>query len=348
MSTKNKIKIMKTKLFFLVLIALSISASAQDTIVSRHLKDTYFHNFWPREDKDIQWRISLGGFGINSDTNVVFYEAKRFYSLDTIQVYGVVIACNNPWLLKPNAWWPSRSHSLHNSWEYFSLYLDADGVDSLVCISDSLIINLGDIAYCMDMDLTTHNVFQFYEGYFNHPYSVCGRFYIARSFRSYTSECVDSITGEVFQYETLPVAAVGVDELECIHRDTCILKIRSSYQSPDLSYINPDTIYWVEDWPDVCIVYPIIAPPEGAAVDKVNTADRLVLITPNPTSEKARVVSSCGMSRITAYNTAGEMMYSQEVSGTSANVPVAGWPSGCYIFHVKTPMGTAVKKLMVN
>ena len=65
---------------------------------------------------------------------------------------------------------------------------------------------------------------------------------------------------------------------------------------------------------------------------------------------KGEVVPSFGMSRIEAYNMAGERVHEQRVpdGSLSATLDLRHWPAGAYILHIHTPQGVATKKLTVR
>ena len=100
------------------------------------------------------------------------------------------------------------------------------------------------------------------------------------------------------------------------------------------------------------LVFPILTPdtmdhPQDMTVDTVNMVDRLVAVQPNPATERVKVVASCGMERVTAYNAAGVKVHEQAATGLSTTLEVTGWPAGTYILHIQTPLGVSTKRLVV-
>ncbi len=108
------------------------------------------------------------------------------------------------------------------------------------------------------------------------------------------------------------------------------------------------------DWGPIYFVFPIIAPPDttgtgddSLAVQQVQLVDRLVAVQPNPATERVKVLASCGMERVTAYDATGRKVHEQSASGFSTTLEVTGWPAGTYILHIQTPMGVSTKRLVV-
>ena len=68
---------------------------------------------------------------------------------------------------------------------------------------------------------------------------------------------------------------------------------------------------------------------------------------PNPATERVKVVASCGMERVTAYDAAGVKVHEQPATGLCATLNVQGWLAGTYILHIQTPLGISTKRLVV-
>ena len=77
-------------------------------------------------------------------------------------------------------------------------------------------------------------------------------------------------------------------------------------------------------------------------------ADLGTVLQPNPATETAKVISSFGLTRIEAFNTAGDRIYDAPHTGYSATLDVSRWPSGTYIIRLHTPVGTVPKRLVVQ
>ena len=72
------------------------------------------------------------------------------------------------------------------------------------------------------------------------------------------------------------------------------------------------------------------------------------MVQPNPATETAKVASSFGLTRIEAFNSAGDRVYDAPHTGLTATLDVSRWPAGTYILRLHTPAGTVGKKLIVR
>ena len=88
---------------------------------------------------------------------------------------------------------------------------------------------------------------------------------------------------------------------------------------------------------------------EGIAVpDDRNNLSRYVQLMPNPASGSVLVSSSYGIDRVEAYDVRGEKVMDQPTEGRTAVIDVTAWPKGAYVVLVRTPAGTAAKRLVVQ
>ena len=75
---------------------------------------------------------------------------------------------------------------------------------------------------------------------------------------------------------------------------------------------------------------------------------RYVQLMPNPASGSVLVSSSYGIDRVEAYDVRGEKVMDQPTEGRTAIIDVTAWPKGAYVLLVRTPQGTATKRLVVQ
>ena len=75
---------------------------------------------------------------------------------------------------------------------------------------------------------------------------------------------------------------------------------------------------------------------------------RFVQMMPNPASGSVLVSSSYRISRVEAYDVRGEKVMEQPTEGRTAAFDVTAWPKGAYVVLVRTPQGTAAKRLVVQ
>ena len=75
---------------------------------------------------------------------------------------------------------------------------------------------------------------------------------------------------------------------------------------------------------------------------------RFVQLMPNPASGSVLVSSSYSISSVEAYDLRGEKVMDQPTEGRTAVIDVTAWPKGAYVVLVRTPQGTAAKRLVVQ
>ena len=75
---------------------------------------------------------------------------------------------------------------------------------------------------------------------------------------------------------------------------------------------------------------------------------RFVQLMPNPACGSVLVSSSYSISRVEAYDVRGEKVMDQPTEGRTAVIDVTAWPKGAYVVLVRTPQGTAAKRLVVQ
>ena len=113
-----------------------------------------------------------------------------------------------------------------------------------------------------------------------------------------------------------------------------------------------DTLRW-SSWSVpmyMCVHYDVdTAQQEGIEVpEEVSDLQRFVRMMPNPASRSVIVMSSYGMERVEVYDARGGKVYDSPAKGTSTGFDVSSWAKGTYVVLVRTPAGTAAKRLVVN
>lgn len=117
-----------------------------------------------------------------------------------------------------------------------------------------------------------------------------------------------------------------------------------------------DTLVWSE-WTDTVEFYTGKYRPGSLPDDTVEVASpeenglsRYVQLMPNPASGSVTVMSSYGIDGVEVYDVRGERVL--ELSGigrvTTTGFDVSKWEKGAYVVLVRTPAGTASKRLVVN
>ena len=94
-------------------------------------------------------------------------------------------------------------------------------------------------------------------------------------------------------------------------------------------------------------LFPILTP-EPVGIDEANPVERNTIISPNPATETVKVASGFGLQEIEVFDAAGARVHTQKASGFSTTLNVGSWPRGTYLLRIRTAMGMATKKLVVQ
>ena len=77
-------------------------------------------------------------------------------------------------------------------------------------------------------------------------------------------------------------------------------------------------------------------------------ADEETAVMPNPATNKVRVTSSFGLTRIETYDAKGRLVQTLPASGLKADLDISTWPRGTYLLRIFTPAGPTTKKLLIQ
>ena len=83
----------------------------------------------------------------------------------------------------------------------------------------------------------------------------------------------------------------------------------------------------------------------GIGIQTNDLLYRYTSVQPNPATDKVRVTSSFGLTRIEAYDLRGRLLFETPASGLKADLDVSSWPRGTYLLRISTPAGPTTKKL---
>ena len=330
----------KAVLLLAGLVALTNGLQAQDTVT--------FHN--PSHDKyyyiDSSWGDRRGEMVIPSMNLWPGQTAKYYYTKDTLTICGI-LGCAIDWMEYSNV---ERVYdtSYERSQEYVRLYVpDSDTLRWLRQVK----IHLREtpITFYANFDTVTPprnaRLTPMYELYFDSVVSVIDSFFVGMTYSQDALYRDDEGHYWSFEYPPIYLGTMGRSYGGEEYRQICHYR-----QRDDGSTYSEWTS---QNWPGYTLFFPMIVHSDAGgddslAVQQVQLVDRLVAVQPNPATERVKVVSSCGMERLTAYDAAGKQMYRQEASGLSTTLDVSRWPAGTYILHVQTPMGTSTKRLVVT
>ena len=361
----------KTLLALAALLALGIGAMAQDTIPMNGLtREGYLYNDYYSMFKN----PTLGQLADVADGGEW---GKRFYSSDTLAIYGIAVGIrdgreyyesqgSNPALYIYDT-------SYDHAYEYLRLYEPYP--DSLHC-THQLKLHLhrhpvAYYAYYSDTMPTNPRYFvAMYERYFNAPVNVYDTFYVGQTFFNGVKHGSIEDTYIPLMIRNLKFSAGlnGDHERWCgplrnWHHANQWGKYHLIFPillPPDTNYVWDTTVVagdttFVGDTVIVCdtlivggdtIIHydTILALPEHGLLG------RLTGVMPNPAAETAKVVSSFGLTEVEVFNLAGERIHTLRLPDAplTATLDVRRWPSGTYLLRIHTPQGTAVKKLVVR
>ncbi|MBR4506373.1 MAG: T9SS type A sorting domain-containing protein [Bacteroidales bacterium] len=104
------------------------------------------------------------------------------------------------------------------------------------------------------------------------------------------------------------------------------------------------------------MIFPILTPnpdssfyePDDSTSVQMAAWERYVSVQPNPATDKAKVLSSAGLTQVEVFDMAGNRVLTNEASGLSAKLDVGTLPRGTYIVRIHTPLGVTSRKLVVR
>ena len=321
----------------------AMSVAAQDTVYCpTDMPEGYLY--------DTNWSnvIKINyGFGPFAGPATGGENAKRFIVDDTVTIYGIAAS-----VVPAPVYGSVYDASYTNSIEYLRVYRSQS--DTLVPLAE-VPVHMGTtpVSYycrlegCPENFAEWRKVAPMYERYFDTPVDVCGTFYAGMTFfieRPY----VDS-TGVRWSFAAPPLALNFI-----------ALPSGVGYEWSIVRHLHHDEYggeysVWGSglDRQMYTMLFPILTPNDdtttlGAEVTPGQLAERYTGLSPNPAAGTARVVSSFGLTRVEAYNAAGNKVYDRPAAGYSATIDVGRWPAGVYILHIHTPMGATMKKLTVT
>ena len=336
----------KIVLFLGMVVVMCGQAMAQDTLTMNVPPNNYFYDVWPSEDT-----IGVNYYGFDPDIGHAVESGLRFFTKDTLQVYGLAVMLKLFRDYRPPVitYIDTTTDSIYG---FMKLY-EAE-TDSLRTIGQ-LKVHLHDtpIAYYLQWqkydinpdytwpDLHLLEPMAVQEVYFDTSITVTDSFYVGYRYdRQY----------RVDQYTYSSPYSLALRAFYSNHwRDICpqqALYFVTGLNSGYWRYTTGTNV-------SVYLLFPILtpdtttAPGDDSLSVQVSPVDRLVAVQPNPATERVKVLSSCGMERVTAYDATGRKVHEQSASGFSTTLNVQGWPAGTYILHIQTPLGISTKRLVV-
>lgn len=355
---------MKKIAFILIAAAfLHTAAHTQDTLSWGETPKTgYFYNDFPSEDTIFKtWSLEY------EDRDII---AKYLYANDTLTVYGIAAAIFSPKYLDSlgiTGVYLRRDETYDSCIEALRLYRADPGAPTQ--LGEDLTIHIIDtpMSYYWKMQKTTDSPFHpptywapmpplpIYERYFATPQTVVDSFYVAYTQTSYylVHPLVASRVG---------FAPIGINPL--VRKNPTWEEPQAKYSDSRWRYYVGDRAYWL-----CTLIFPILTPnpdstggggtggSEGGesgegddtlSIRQDDLLQRLVAVSPNPASGRARVTSSFGLTRIEVFSPDGRPLLDRPAEGLTSDLDLAAWPAGTYIIRIHTPMGTVSRRLVVR
>ena len=336
-------------IFFGLIAAVCGQVLAQDTLLMSTPPNNYFYDNWPTDDSV---RLNALGFNVNFSPET----ALRFYTKDSLQVYGIAVMLRLSREYEPNQWIDTTLDSIYGYAKLYEAEIDSPRTigQAKVHFRDTPISYYMAINKYDGMSVDTWPSIHLLEPlavqevFFDAPITVADSFYVGFRFdRHYRLD--------VTTYNTKYKLA-----LRCLMPNHLNWENNNSFQTVTYYTDLDQWRYEHRGWTWMYLLFPVLTPDtvnhpqdttihggDSLTVEPVWPFDRLVSVQPNPATEQVRVLSSFGLTHLTAYDAAGVKVYDQAVSGLKATLEVTGWPAGTYILHIQTPVGVSTKRLVV-
>ena len=368
----------KTLLLISILLVIG-TAVAQDTLVSAYPKVGYFYN---------DWLDSGGMFPVNFPMFDGPYLTAKYCDAegDTLQVYGIAASLfPRTWGVRDLSNY-KEAYDYLCLYKTVADTLQAVSDSLFVHLQNTPIDYYFYLDQPLAYPNNVNRYYPVYERYFDAPVAMTDSFYVGLTSRSWEPE-LDSIwySGWVahpavelnayswddffppvkmmYAYYSQPDSLQGIYEFWLRWR---FLDLSMPMQGmtgfpypfifpiltpPDSTHLNPvDTTHVDTTVVDTTVVDTTIV--DTTIVDTVGIAQRMLErytgLQPNPAAERVQVLSSFGLTGVEVYNAAGAKVAEQPATGYHATLDVGALPAGPYLVRIKTPNGTATKKLLVQ
>jgi hypothetical protein len=327
-----------------MLAAALTSASAQDTLYFKDVQQIGNYFFQPPiPGENEQYYCAFHSLGPNACEG-----GKHFYTKDSLIIYGIAAAINvSPFdfELPPEECYYDTGDTY--TYEYLRLYKPTP--DSLIC-QRSVKVHPGHtpVAYYINLDRWHYTpverfITPVYELYFR-PQKVVDSFYVGMT--NWGGMPYTDSTGRVWPQRNRHLRIFDFGMVSVSYAEKWIYCLLYPAPRTWLHLVSPQSFTYL---------FPILTPkPDTTATgDTLGATDaglveRFTGVIPNPAAEKARVVSSFGISLVEVYIPGGALVLSQRADGLHVDLDVGRWPAGTYLVRIHTPQGVAVKKLVVR
>lgn len=352
----------------------SMGVKAQVTIHTTQLPENYYSNCWYEVNPESQG-LALVPTMVQNFKSLF---GKYFYSKDSIQIYGVAASLStfdltvreydsydangNPVHVVDSSsyrYYLSRmcdTSAYDEAYEYFGLY--SHEADSLRLVSPQLIVNIKTTPVTYYMDLGTRMYYAisdeptpplpFYEMYFDSSVTVADSFYVGMTCYNYTRE--DKCSGKWFYTWPILWNTLGLSPrpLPCTDNTAWYQTVLYPDGTGGWVFGASDKVYCIFPILDTNHRNDYIDTTGGGTSVAAAGLERFVAVLPNPAVTEVRVVSSVGMVQLDVYDMKGEKVMCRQATGSDVTFNVSAWQDGVYVLHLHTPLGVAVKRLVVK
>ncbi len=363
---------MKKSILIIMLAAVTFSATAQDTLMLTGPKNNYHYDYWPISAGDSIYMSGYAGGG-------AFYH----YTQDSLIIYGIVAG-----LISSESGWDSYLDKIAAVLRVYkrtpsnAVYRLGDDLPVSLADSPTYYMKMDAFLMISYMNYQHYPVFPIYERYYATPVAVTDSFYVGFDQQDrfatdnyqipnacvlHFKRCNESTTifnvphmfycggywegstyvnggwqgdsnGAHFSWPRTHFAYPYIFPILTPAPDTTVISSDTTAMGDtlivcDTTIIGGDTI----------VNYDTIL-----TVGQADLLQRLTGVMPNPAAEKARVVSSFGMSMVKVYNASGALVHTQRADGLYVDLDVSRWPAGTYLVRIHTPQGIATKRLVVG
>ncbi len=357
---------MKTTIKILVaLLALAAGmapAAAQDTIHSTALPANVYDINWPdsllNDSSDILLSNLYGSSSSEGRIGVLKHTDEPF------KVYGIAAALFKYNELLTPAQLAMTAHQVEDTVTFYDekLFLwQIDGGD-VQQVGECLTANVGleapqyywDLGLILDIQGTPFPIMPMYERYFQEPILVHDTFMVGKG---YSNGLPSGKDGCIYKNWDVLVPAIQFADLDrgiIISAGTDLMVYFPDNKPPVGGVVvhrGWEIITRNKKFDGHVVLFPIIAPNPDTArtgIGHMTPVERNTVVSPNPATGTVRVASGFGLLGIEVYDAAGRRIYSADANGMQTSIDVASWPRGAYTVHVRTAVGTAIKKLLVQ
>ena len=364
---------MKTRMLpvAILIFLFNTTLRAQDTIGLAEPPEVYYHNKWV--DTTVAPLVGIKQCGTGNCAEM----GKGLDAGKGISVYGIAAVAltiyDNAIDVDDPVWMFSLDEiydtSLSNTGEYYRLYkkTSSDTADTVVM----------DIIAEARMNVLDSNVVGYFDrgmfgyynpeyerrylpirgAYFEEPIEVTDSFFVGMT--QYRTLHYQDINEHLWRFRGIRILFMDILNSSGTYIDEIVFRHWVNYQDTSDFWGNEEIGPWQISHSAInkeyLLIFPLLGPRpmyasplvSGGNMDApVVTVDDFVSVSPNPATGMATVKSSFGINAVELYDLGGALLLSQAASGLTHTLDLRPYAAGVYILKVRTPNGTATKKIV--